>query len=333
MNDILRGLRESMFRRTFFVLLVGLLVVITGSNTLPAVAAQAGQGLEVTKPLYDLRTDPGQDVKFRVKVRNITTDTLLIKTQYEDFVADGEDGAPKILQGSSEKSPYSIKDWIESIPSVTLKPGQQVPIIVTLNVPSNASPGGHYGVIRFTGTPPEIADTGVSLSASVGSLILVNVSGKTTESAKIAQIYVSHNDKRSSFFEQGPLVITTRVQNLGNVHFQPHGTLQITNMLGKNVQVSQFNPQNRNVLPGSIRRFNNTLDKSRLFGRYVVHADVVYGSNNQIASATYSFWVIPYKLILSLILMIGILVFVFKQYNRYIISKASGKHGKKTNKR
>ena len=63
-----------------------------------------------------------------------------------------------------------------------------------------------------------------------------------------------------------------------------------------------------------------------MFGKYKASVDVVYGSNNQIASGSMTFWVIPYKLILLVILAIIAIVFAFKRYNKYIIKKA-GKQG------
>jgi hypothetical protein len=312
--------------RIFGSVLIALSLVIIPNIAAAAPTAGTGQGLEISPPLVDIKTDPGKVVTTQIKVRNVTQSSLLVKAQFEDFVANDESGTPKILLNSSEKSPYSIKDWLEAPASITLAPGQREPINVTINVPANASPGGHYGVVRFTGTPPEIADTGVSLSASVGTLMLVNVSGNVNESAKVAQIYTSQNNKQSGFFKRGPVLITTRVQNTGNVHFKPKGTLQITNTFGKTVKVVQFNYTNSNVLPGSIRKFQNLFDKQYMLGRYKVSVDVVYGSNNQIASGSTTFWVIPYNLILLIVLGIVAIVFGLKRYNKHIISKA-GKQG------
>lgn len=307
----------SVFIAVFFA------VFVAGSAIVSA--QTAGQGLEIAPPLVDLKADPGQTIKTQIRVRNVTKDPLVIKAQFEDFVANGEDGQPKILLKEGEKSPYSIKDWLVSTSGVTLASGQRESIEVIVNVPKDASPGGHYGVVRFTGAPPEIADTGVSLSASVGTLVLVNVSGNVSQSAKVIELFTSKNGKRGSLFEYGPLSVTTRVQNTGNTHFQPKGTLQVTNMFGKNVLVEQFNQDNRNVLPGSIRKFEQNINKKWLFGRYTVKADVVYGTDSQITSASKTFWVIPYKLIIIFILAIALLVFIIKRYNTYIVNRAKKK--------
>lgn len=293
---------------------------------------QAGQALEITPTVINLEADPGDVLKdTQIKIRNITDQTLVVRAQYNDFVAgDEEDGSPRLLleeDGEIEPSPYTIKDWIGTIPEVTLEANEQKVINVTLTVPNDASPGGHYGVIRFTGTPPEVDSSAVSLSASIGSLVLVRVSGDVTEEANIAELYTSRNGEKRSMFEYGPVTINTRFQNTGNVHTQPSGTVVVRNMFGKTVNEFKFNEKKGNVLPQSIRRFENTLEKELLFGKYTVQADIVYGSSNQIVSSTTSFWVIPYKLIaLGVAVLIGFIIGL-KQYNRYIIRQANKGRG------
>ncbi len=306
---------------------------ITVFGLTPIIGAQsAGQGLEISPPLLDIKADPGETVKTKIRVRNVTKEPLVVKAQFEDFVASGEDGQPKILLNPDEQSPYSIKDWLSAPDSITLQPQQRASINVTIVVPSDASPGGHYGVVRFTGTPPELEGTGVSLSASVGTLVLVNISGDIKESAKVEELFLSKDGKRGSFFEYGPLLQTLRINNDGNIHLQPKGTIQVTNMFGKTVYLGQINADSRNVLPGSIRKFEQTLDQKLMFGRYKLKADVVYGSNSQITSASTTFWVIPYKLIGIALIGLALIIFGFKRYNRFIISRAGNNQSNATTK-
>ena len=318
--------------RVFSVVAVFTLGLVVAFPSLVYAQSVPGQGLEISPPLLDLKADPGQEIKTALQVRNVTQGPLVIRANFEDFVAGGEDGQPKILLSEGDKSPYSIKDWLSTPPEVTLAPGQRQAIEVSIRVPKDASPGGHYGVVRFSGTPPEIENTGVSLSASVGTLFLVSVAGDITQSAKVAELFTSQNGKRRSLFEYGPIDITTRVENSGNVHFQPKGTVQVKDIFGRTVHLAQFNEDNRNVLPGSVRKFDNRLDKKLLFGRYTVQSDVVYGTENQIASAKSTFWVVPYKLIALILAGIILLILLGRTYNRYIINRASKKQSNASNK-
>jgi hypothetical protein len=287
----------------------------------------AGQGLEISPPLFDLKANPGQTLSAKVRLRNVTQETVQTKAQYDDFVAGDEEGLPKILLDQKEKSPYSIKDWLSSIPSVTLAPGEQKTLDIQIAVPGDAGPGGHYGVIRFTAAPPEVDQSAVSLSASVGSLILVSVSGDVQEKATIEQLAAAKGGKVGTAFEYGPIDIITRIKNSGNVHFKPSGTVRVTNIFGKEVASFELNERRTNVLPSSIRKYENRLDKKLLFGKYNIQADVVYGADNKIASETASFWVIPYKLIAITIAAIILIIFLIRNYNRYIAKRAVSKSG------
>lgn len=290
-----------------------------------AFAQPAGQGLEISPPLIERDVDPGQSLTLEIRLRNVTTGSLLTQGSIEDFVAQGEDGQPKLLvEQNAEPSPYTFKPWVQSIANLKLVSQEAKTASVVINVPKDASPGGHYGVIRFSATPPELEGTGVSLSASIGTLVLLNVSGNVVKKASIAEFYAAQNGKKGSFFEKGPVTLGIRLKNEGSVHTKPTGTLRVTNMFGKETAVLSINENGGNILPQSIRKFEKELNKNHLFGRYKVEANIQYDGQN--LSQTLSFWVIPYKLIamgigLLILLVVGLRVGI-KRYNRYIIKKA-----------
>ncbi len=308
------------------ILLFGLLP-LSALTTSTSAQQGAGQGLEISPPLVDIKADPGQVIKTQLKVRNVTKETLVVEAEYNDFVASGEDGSPKILLKDEEQSPYSIKDWLSTIPTATLAPRQQQTFDVTITVPKDASPGGHYGVVRYTGTPADAQGSGVSLSASIGTLMLVRVSGDVQESAKITELFSSRDGKKRTLFEYGPIGIVTKIENTGNVHIKPKGTIRVSNMFGKTVQDSQLNSSGGNVLPKSTRKFSQQLNKKLLFGKYKIQADVTYGEENKIISQTASFWVIPYKLVAISLALLALLIFLVTRYNKFIVKRSKKKQG------
>lgn len=294
-----------MLRKIFASSLATLILLF---SSMPALAQTAGQGLEISPPLVEINANPGQVVTFDLRLRNITKGTLVATPEINDFVAQGEDGQPKLLLGqtSGENDPYSVKGWVSALNSFTIVPQEIKTSKITLSVPKDASPGGHYGVVRFTAVAPELKDTGVALSASIGSLILVKVSGNVVEKGKIQEFYVTHNGVRGSMFEGGTVGFVERIKNEGNVHFKPVGTVRVTNAFGKQVGVVTVNAAGGNVLPNSTRKFSQDLGKKRLFGLY--HAEVNIQYNGKNLSDTTSFWVIPYRMIA---IAIGILLLLF----------------------
>jgi hypothetical protein len=341
-------LRIKIFMRKRYIqnIIAGLItMVITLWSAAPAaVFAQAkttppppnyGQALEIAPPVIYLTVNPGQTVKTQIFLRDISSGELIVTGEANDFTASGEDGTPKLILDKDEgNNPYSMKSWVVAPAELRLVPREVKTMAITINVPKSASPGGHYGIIRFTATPPSLKSSGVSLSTSLGALMLVTVNGAVSEKLTVTDFSVKDkNNKTGSVFQSGPLTFVERIKNEGNIHEQPVGQVTIKDMFGRKVANVNINLPPRNILPASTRRFEQPLDKSvignkRLFGKYTANLAVTYGKNKQTTSSTLSFWVIPYRLIAIIIvaLVAGffILRYALRRYNRYIIGGASG---------
>jgi hypothetical protein len=338
--------------KRFYVSIFILLGIVGAVALVPALRAEAattpapptnatGQALEIAPPVVNLTANPGQTIRTELNLRDVSTARLKVESQLNDFIAAGEDGTPKILLDPNEDSPYSLKTWISPLPTLILNPREIKKLPVVIRVPANAAPGGYYGVVRFTASAPELKDTGVSLSASLGTLILVRVNGQAKESLEIESFTVNtvpggtfdnkNEGTPKTLFEATPLQFIQRIKNTGNVHEQPAGQVTIKNMFGKTVAAVNVNLPPRNVLPSSIRKFKQPLDSSvigtnRFFGKYTAELKVTYGANKQSVTKTITFWVIPYTLIIIGIIALIVLFFVLrtmiKRYNRAIVRKA-----------
>lgn len=312
-------------------LLVGLFapLSIASAQTAPS---GSGQALEIAPPVINLTANPGQTIVTQISLRDVSSGSLIVSGQVNDFIAGGEDGTPKILlEDDGQPNPYSLKGWIAPLPELLLKPKQIKNLPVTISIPANASPGGYYGVIRFTATPPELEGTGVSLSASLGSLILIKVNGDVKESMAIEEFSVKKAGKTATIFESTPIEFVERIKNTGNIHEQPSGQVIVKDMFGKKIAAVNINLPPRNVLPQSIRQFSQPLDSSvlgdkKLFGRYQAELRVTYGTNKEVITSNITFWVIPYRLIgIGIVLLVvGFIAlrFMMQRYNRHIIHKA-----------
>lgn len=318
-------------KKILILTITTLTLAITISGHVFALQQGGGQALEIGPPVLDLSGDPGQTVKAQINLRDVSPNKLVVTNEINDFVAAGEDGTPKILLDKGETSPYSIKSWITVLPSFTLVPKQVQTLSVTVKIPTNAAPGGYYGVIRFTGTPPGLEGTGVSLSASLGSLVFLKVNGNAKEKLSVAEFYASNDGTKTQLFEAAPIGFTERIQNTGTIHEQPTGQITVTDMFGKTLAHVNVNLPPRNILPGSIRKFEQKLDSSVignkfLFGKYTAKLNLTYGGSVETLSSSFEFWVIPYKLIAGIIIGLIALFFLvrygIKRYNRYIIGQA-----------
>jgi hypothetical protein len=285
-----------------------------------------GQGLEISPPVIQLNANPGQTVTTQIRIRDVTQGELIAKGEVDDFGAgDDENGQPKLLLNETGASRYSLKYWVGAVPNLVLAPQQLASNTITIHVPANAEPGGHYGVVRFTGVPPSLQGTGVALAASVGSLILLRVNGPVTENLNVSEFSSNQKGVRSNFFETGPVDFVTRLKNLGTVHELAKGNITVTDSFKKQVAVLNVNANGGNVLPDSIRRFQASMSQKKLFGHYSAKLALTYAGNKSL-NGSISFWVIPWKLILLALIGLVVLVYLIKisirRYNDHIIAQA-----------
>lgn len=302
-------------------------------------APNSGQALEIAPPLITLTANPGQVIKTTIQLRDITKTNLEVTNEIDDFVAAGEDGTPKIITGDDSNNPFQLKQWIAALPAFTLTPNQIQKLPVTISIPKNASPGGHYGVIRFTGIPPQLKGTGVSLSASIGSLVLLTVNGNLKHQLSVTDFAVTQNNKVGKLFQSTPLGFNVKLKDTGNIQEEPEGTILVSDMFGKSVAGANINVPPRNVLPDSTRLFTSALDHSnlgnrKLFGLYHAKLTVRYGQGYaQITTAETTFWVIPYKLVAVIIILLILAFFtiryMLKQYKKKIIKQTTAQRSTK----
>ena len=323
-----RGSRSSVRYWLVAAMVMGLAMAgLAVGHALAADPSGPVQGIQVSPVLIDLNADKGNSYNLKITVTNVTDGPLVLKSDINDFKAKDETGDPEVILDTQDEEPtYSLRSWIAPIPSLTLQSKQSQSLTIPVNIPSDAEAGGHYGVVRFSGTPPNQSGGNVSIAASVGVLVLARVNGAITEAINVKSFNIEKNGKPAGFIQSGPFAVVERFENTGNVHVKPTGTVTIKNMFGGTIATLPVNNPAKNVLPSSIRRFSENVNKKWLFGRYSVHLDATYGYTNKVISTTTTFWVIPYALIAALlvvlVLLILVLRFLIKRHNEKIINKA-----------
>lgn len=310
----------------------GFLILVT-----PGLASAAGgNGLRITpvRTPQDLIIKPGQTQTTPVTITNITTTPASLQVIINDFTSSSdENGQPALLMGTNQFAPnHSLKRFVKPIPSFTLQPGQQKTIIVTIEVPIDAAGGGYYGSVRFAPAGSNGRDKTVTLAGSVGSLVLVRVPGNIKDQMSITSFDVRQGDAaKSLFFSNKKLIAQVRFQNEGNIQEQPFGKILLkdhSNKILAEYEINDVSPRG-NVLPDTIRKFPVDLDKVGKFGIYKLVGNFGYGTNGQLLSASTTFYVVPFILIIGFLAVVALLIFLIfglprliKAYNERIINQA-----------
>lgn len=327
-----------MIRRRIFALLS--IVAVFSFVIVPTVSAQqsagysGGNALKISPVRSDLTIKAGASQTIDVSVQNLTESTANLRAIVNDFIADpNETGQPNIILDETKSAPsHSLKQYVAPIQDVTLAPKEKKTVKVTITIPADAKAGGYFGAVRFAPISAS-TDKNVTLSASVGSLMLVKVPGDLQEKLSIVSFDIRKDGDVGTFFTSNKdLEAVVRLKNDGNVQVEPFGKILLKKS-GKTVaQYEINNTQPRgNVLPDSIRRFNVELDKVGTMGKYTMEGNFGYGTQGQLLSASTSFYVVPVWAIvtgIAIVLLILFLIFglprLIKNYNRRIIQKASG---------
>ena len=236
----------------------------------------------------------------------------------EKFVSQGERGEAKIL-------PPDISDksvtWIKIINnSIVLKPGEIAKIPLIIEVPKTADVGGYYLALMWqSSSGPRAKQSDQALITSrVGTLILLQVNGQLSNSLKIADFNLKENN---NFYQSLPIDFSLKLNNDGNIHQRPQGSLIIKDFLGRTVEVLQLNSSASAILSQTARVFENTWGESEAknilikqlfnfyFGRFSAKAIVDYGDKQSITSEFIYFWIWPWQMI-ALILAVLIIVII-----------------------
>ncbi len=282
--------------------LLGLLITVFGNKSL--LAQQPTKGLSITPYSLELDITPGQTVTKTITLSNLTDRTVDIAAKKRNFTANGEEGEVFL---TNDETAFSLSSWIKTSPDrKTLNPQEKQDFEITITVPKNADPGGHFGSVVFATVPQKgLTQTGALLSQEVAGLILVKIPGLVTEQAKIE----SFNSEKK-FYENGPVKLNIRARNESTIHVKPIGRVIITNMLG---QKSFATVEGKNILPHAIRKLQATLNNKFLIGKYTAQAELNYGTqNNALLTATTTFWAFPIRSGV-VVLIILVILFLFRK--------------------
>ena len=200
-------------------------------------------GLKVSPVRSDISVPAGTTQVVTVTAQNVTNAVASYQIQINDFTASGdESGQPQIILDASKfAASHSLKRIVGNVPNVTLQPGESKNINVPITVPKGYPAGGYYGAVRFVpASSSNAANKNVTLSASVGSLVLVTVPGNIHEEVSIASLDVRHqvganqiDAPRTIFTNHKSLNGVIRFQNGGDVQEQPFGKMLLENWHGK----------------------------------------------------------------------------------------------------
>jgi hypothetical protein len=261
----------------------------------------------------ELNLNPGDTRTVEITIANRLGTPRVFNVSEEDFTGSNDLNQPVVLLGD-DRGPYSAKDVIHiPLSSVDIPHAEKAFIPVTVSIPANAQPGGLYGsvVVSVTsnppsGTPPIGASTATNpVITRLAVLFFIRIAGPVSAEGQLSQFSLS--GKKTILWNSDPVSFDMVYKNTGSIYLVPSGSISVTNMLGSPVAEIAVDPWF--AMPASLRFREVTWAPPFLFGRYTAHAVINRGYASTSDQADLVFWVIPWKIILSVLIVLFIVIF------------------------
>ena len=265
-----------------------LLFTILGSVLFYPGHSLAAIGISVAPVKYKFEVDPGQVVESSIVVSNPNEFSIEVRPEFQDFKVTENNNIQWLP--SDIENPYKMSDWIKiSQDTISLKPEEDFSIPFKIQVPKNATAGGRYAAIFFTGVL-ESGEGNIGAVPRVGALIILNVKGELKKTGQLLKL------KGPVFANNGPVDFIATFKNTGTTHYETRLNVSVKNIFWKS---GEFKSQEKFVYPNINREFTATWEKKALFGIYIAKASVADGDGN-IYGKTKVFIGFPYLYIIVL---------------------------------
>jgi hypothetical protein len=259
----------------------------------------------------DIEMSPGETRTFQLSVSNRLGTEKTFTLQEEDFKGSRDLERPVVLLGD-DHGPYSLRDYLHmGTTTIDIKHASKARIPIVISIPANAQPGGLYGsvVVGTVTKPGQLPEGGGAVGTSpiitrIGTLFFVRVKGPVQVDGKLTQFSLSGGKK--ILWDASSVIFNLVFENKGNVHIDPFGTITVKNMLGSTV--GNLDVEAWFAMPQSLRFRQVPWTPPFLFGRYVAHASINPGYGNTNDEADIVFWVIPWKIILAVLIILIIII-------------------------
>ena len=244
---------------------------------------QTAQALTLGPALIEAEAEPGESLWQKIKLFNETNQTLTIYPSLENFQPSKDNKQPEFL---GDNDPAGAARWIKvPINQIKLKSGEAKEVMLKIQIPSLAEPGGHYVALFWS--EQSMKNVGIGTVSRQAILFFFKIKGEIKEEAKII-FFTRKADSR-------PLEFSLRLENSGNIHLKPVGKLGVTNWWGQKKGEILFNPLAQAILPQSQRQFDLSWPGAKAsWLPYFVSGKILYGSvAKELKISLTKFWLLP----------------------------------------
>lgn len=312
----------------FFLLLIVLIfpfnkALAVETNQMGILPAHPDPNVKWSDVWFVYTLKPGESKSDEVRVINNTDEVLKAKVYPVDATTT-PDGAFALFGEKDEQK--EIGKWVKLAKyEVEIPPKTTEIIPFTLTLPmENLDVGEHIGGIVLEKGQPEsqkIKGTTLNIITRVGVRMYITIPGKIIKDLKITNLEWSltsrfHTLKEVIWLDRlwdflgfnKDVNFRIYFENKGNVHLDPTGNFYIKNILGRTKEIRVDNLGT--VFPKKTSSAPFKWEKAPFFGRFALKADVTYDKEKPQATYKMVFWLIPYRLLFVLSVLLGLIIII-----------------------
>lgn len=310
--------------KNFALLLITVILFFFSIET--PVDAQSALSIGMAPPSKKLNLKQSQIYTGEIVVWNLSQVTTKYKIVVKGFrQIENQPGTAMILTEEEEsRTLYSASEWISiSRGEIDLVPNKNEKIYYKIEVPDDVTKGEYLAMIAFISeSENKSLGTAAFTTLSSGVPMLIKVGEDFVENAELLKFETDKN-----FYETPSVRFLTRIKNLGDTHISPIGEIVLTNIFNQEITRIPFNENFQSILRGNNGEYNIdwnygsflTKENEIVLGPIKANLIVTYrnfqpGFSPIIAET--SFWIIPWKYILLIILTIVTVVILWNLRKR-----------------
>jgi hypothetical protein len=253
-----------------FGLLILTPIILLTHNTSAQESSDVKESITLSPAVSRPTVNAGEQISGKLTIINDGQTDYQFLTYARPYSVSSENYDPNYTEVNERTEAYQ---WVQfSKTEADLVSGGNTEISYVVNVPKDASPGGHYAVLFAETQPPKAVGSQVVRKKRVGSLIYITVNGNYKKSGSLA------NWGATFWQPKKPLAANLKIKNDGNVHFQVDSTVNFKNIFGKTRM--QLNQQHL-VLPGTTRKLPVTWERAPYIGIYKIDGSVKFLDKQQ----------------------------------------------------
>lgn len=256
----------------------------------------------IAPPLFDLELQARDVVTKDITIKNETQGKIYVYATVNEIAVDDSGDIKEFISPVMDTRESAITSWVEiSRGRIELMPDEEKVVPLTVRVHPYAEPGEYHAFIGMSveANRPQ-AEAKTMRGDADGVILKVNLADKSSDSMRIVSYLIDRFVITASRSE-----ISLELKNEGSKTSTPTGEIIFYNSRSEEIATTPINAAGEFIESGAVKKFTTKIPFNNKLGRFKANATVQYGAEGKLTVFdTVQFYMIPYKLLILLALII-----------------------------